>query len=458
MRRPPLPLATRRVVCLGLAASALGPFRAGAQDDAVTLVAARRPVRLRPDGAAADVWTFGEGAPGPTVRVRAGGPVRLRIENRTERPLSFHVHGLRGPNAIDGVGGLTEEPTPPGGTREIAWPDPLPGTYLIRPLVLGGSGEAAERGLCALLVVEERQPPAVDREVELLVDDWRLAPDGSLAPFGDTMEAATTGRLGTLITVGGEPVTRRIEAPPGGRLRLRLANASNARVMPIRFDGVKAYVAAIDSIPTDTFEPLRATLPFPPGRRYDLLVEMPETGGGTLLAAIGPGVPLATFAPAGAAASSRPAIAGIQERPKLPPEIRLQNAARRDLALAGGARRTPEGGVRYDGDPRRIWTINGAAGTPGMPPLLTVARGTPVALAVKNDTPVVQALHLHGHAFRLLHNLDDGWEPYWLDTLQVPEGRTARIAFVADNPGRWLFGSTMLERLDTGLWTWIEVT
>jgi len=29
---------------------------------------------------------------------------------------------------------------------------------------------------------------------------------------------------------------------------------------------------------------------------------------------------------------------------------------------------------------------------------------------------------------------------------------------LADNPGKWLFGSTMLERLDTGLWTWIEVT
>jgi FtsP/CotA-like multicopper oxidase with cupredoxin domain len=160
----------------------------------------------------------------------------------------------------------------------------------------------------------------------------------------------------------------------------------------------------------------------------------------------------------GAKAGGAPgAPAGIAERPSLPPEIRLQNAARRDLALGGGARRTPEG-ARYDGDPARIWTVNGTAGTLGMPPLLSVARGTPVVLAVENRTPVVQALHLHGHAFRLLHGLDDGWEPYWLDTLQVPEGRTSRVAFLADNPGKWLFGSTMLERLDTGLWTWIEVT
>jgi FtsP/CotA-like multicopper oxidase with cupredoxin domain len=223
---------------------------------------------------------------------------------------------------------------------------------------------------------------------------------------------------------------------------------------------VRAYVAAIDSVPTDTFEPLRATLPFPPGRRYDLIVEMPGEGeaAGRILAAIGPGVPLATLTPTGKTViGTRPPVTGIEERPSLPAEIRLQNATRRDLILGGGARRGPDGQVRYEGDPTRIWTVNGVAGTPGMPPLMKVARGTPVVLAIKNDTPAVQALHLHGHVFRLLHNLDDGWEPYWLDTLQVPEGRTSRIAFIADNPGKWLFGATMLERLDTGLWTWIEV-
>jgi FtsP/CotA-like multicopper oxidase with cupredoxin domain len=463
MRRTSLPQTTRRAVCLGLAASIVCLHRAAAQqsDHWTTLVATPRTMHLRPDAAAAaELWTFSGRAPGTTIRIVAGEPLRLRIENQTGARLSFHVLGLRGPNAMDGAGGLTQEPTAPGGTFEIAVPDPRPGTYLIRPLVLGASAEPTERGLATMLVVEERKPPVVDQEIEMLVDDWRLAEDGSLAPFGATPEAATGGRLGTWLTVGGEAVPRPIAALPGARLRVRLANASNARVMPLRFEGVRAYVAAIDSVPTDTFEPLRATLPFPPGRRYDLIVEMPGEGeaAGRILAAIGPGVPLATLTPTGKTViGTRPPVTGIEERPSLPAEIRLQNATRRDLILGGGARRGPDGQVRYEGDPTRIWTVNGVAGTPGMPPLMKVARGTPVVLAIKNDTPAVQALHLHGHVFRLLHNLDDGWEPYWLDTLQVPEGRTSRIAFIADNPGKWLFGATMLERLDTGLWTWIEV-
>ena len=58
-------------------------------------------------------------------------------------------------------------------------------------------------------------------------------------------------------------------------------------------------------------------------------------------------------------------------------------------------------------------------------------RGQPIVLALKNETPVVQPFHLHGHVFRLLHPFDDGWEPYFLDTVQVPENRTVRIAFNA---------------------------
>ena len=64
--------------------------------------------------------------------------------------------------------------------------------------------------------------------------------------------------------------------------------------MRLRFDGLKAYVIAIDGQPTDTFEPLRASLPFAPGTRYDLLVDLPSEAGatGTVTAMIGDGMPL----------------------------------------------------------------------------------------------------------------------------------------------------------------------
>ncbi|KQP75192.1 copper oxidase [Methylobacterium sp. Leaf113] len=440
--------------------------RAPATDGpARTLSAAPNTLRLKPEPAVpTPVWSFDGKAPPPVVRVRRGETARLNVENRTDKPLSLHWHGVRNQNPMDGVGGVTQAPIAPGTDFTYAFVPPDAGTFLIRPLVVGGSSEPSGRGLAGALVVEETTPPAVDQDLTLLMQDWRLDDADALLPFGQPAFAASSGRLGSLVTLNGVPVPAPITARPGSRLRLRLGNVCNARATRIRFDGVKVYVLAVDGQPTDTFEPLRATLPFPPGTRYDLMLDMPTEAGttGAITALIGNGIALATLGlTAEAAAPPRPPITKIGDNPLLPAEVKLQNAVRRDITLTGGARidkDKPAAEPSYTGDPTRIWAVNGAPGTAGMAPLFSVKRGQVVVLAIRNETAFPQSLHLHGHAFRLLHPLDDGWEPYWLDTFQLLEGRTARIAFKADNPGRWLISATVLERFDTGLWTLFEVT
>ena len=472
------PAPTRRAVAAGLAATLIPlPRTVGAQpvrelpaappDDAWrTLTAAPATARLLPEPAPETaVWAFDGRLPGPVLRVRHGDEARVRLVNRTERPLSLHWHGVRNVAAMDGVGGLTQEPAAPGKSFDYRFTLPDHGTFLVRPLVIGGSSEPAGRGLSALLIVDEREPAKVDRDIALIVDDWRLGEDGAPAPFGVLAEASTSGRLGNRLTINAKGAPETIEAAPGSRLRLRLANACNARSMRIRFDDMKVYVAAIDGQPTDTFEPLRSILPFSPGTRYDLLLDMPgeARSAGRIAALLGPGprnTPLVTLAASGEPLKrpALPPIAPLPENTLLPPEVKLQYAVRRDAVIAGGATREPDGKFAFKGDPARIWTINGASGAAGSPPLLSVKHGSPVVLAIANQTPSIQPMHLHGHAFRLLHARDDGWEPYWLDTLQIPENKTVQIAFIADNPGKWALSSTVLERFDTGLWTWFEVT
>ncbi len=57
---------------------------------------------------------------------------------------------------------------------------------------------------------------------------------------------------------------------------------------------------------------------------------------------------------------------------------------------------------------------------------------------------------------RLLHDLDDGWEPYWRDSVLVAAGKTKHVAFIADNPGKWVIESLIPDR--HGLSTWFLVT
>jgi FtsP/CotA-like multicopper oxidase with cupredoxin domain len=77
--------------------------------------------------------------------------------------------------------------------------------------------------------------------------------------------------------------------------------------------------------------------------------------------------------------------------------------------------------------------------------------------SLANKTAAVQAIRLWGHVARLLHSMDDGWEPYWRDTILIQPGRSAHVAFVADNPGKWPLESAIPEHRATGVATWFQV-
>lgn len=467
---------TRRTALLGLgAATSLGfSGRAPAQPLPPSTPGTATPVeriltagpyraRLRPAPATeTEIWAFDGSTPGPAVRIKQGESLRLTVANRTASPLAMHWHGLRGEAAMDGVGGFSQAPIAPGDSFEYRLQPPDSGTILYRPLLIGGSSEPAGRGLSGLLVVEEAEPPPVDLDLPVLVTDWLLGNDNGLQPFAaSSPDGAGAGRLGSWITVNSGAPPQRVPVAPGARVRLRLANACNARIMRLRFDGITAVVIAVDGQPTESFEPVRSQLPFAPGTRYDLLVDMPAEAGATaaVTALVGPGVPLVRLVTEGAAQAPSTAPMALKANPTLPAAVRLQDAYRPQIVIEGGAKVSADFKLDMSGvEPARPWRVNGGVGDAGGKPLFSVKRGTPVVLAIENRTAFLQPIHVHGHAFRLLHPLDDGWEAYFLDTVQVPEGKRLHIAFIAENPGRWLISSTVLERFDRGLWTWFEVT
>ena len=109
----------------------------------------------------------------------------------------------------------------------------------------------------------------------------------------------------------------------------------------------------------------------------------------------------------------------------MPAQLDLKNALRVDVPL---------GGSQAD------WvTPRNFAGTAA--PAFRLKAGRVVVLALSNRTEIATVFHLHGHHFRLLDRLDDGWKPFWLDTLAVEPGATQRIAFAAEYAGHWLMES-----------------
>jgi FtsP/CotA-like multicopper oxidase with cupredoxin domain len=80
-----------------------------------------------------------------------------------------------------------------------------------------------------------------------------------------------------------------------------------------------------------------------------------------------------------------------------------------------------------------------------------------VVLALTNRAGLAEVFHLHGHHFRVLDRLDDGWKPFWLDTLAIEPGQTQRIAFAAENIGRWLMETVATDWTAPRLLRWYSV-
>ncbi|MGH6927368.1 MAG: multicopper oxidase domain-containing protein, partial [Dongiaceae bacterium] len=93
------------VLCAALPSLTLRGSAAGEY----TLVAAERTLSLLP-GTTTPALSYGDGFPSPILRVRQGEPLRVRLVNRLGSPTTIHWHGIRLPNAMDGVPTLTQAP------------------------------------------------------------------------------------------------------------------------------------------------------------------------------------------------------------------------------------------------------------------------------------------------------------------------------------------------------------
>ena len=91
-----------------------------------------------------------------------------------------------------------------------------------------------------------------------------------------------------------------------------------------------------------------------------------------------------------------------------------------------------------DGRPGLFWTINGRL-YPDVPMFL-VAEGDVVRMSISNHSGEVHPMHLHGHHAVVLsrNGVPATGSPWWVDSLNVADGETYEIAFVADNPGIWM--------------------
>ncbi len=421
----------------------------------------RSDVRLAPgDRPKTRIWSYGGATPGMALRYRRGDCLAATLENGLPQDTTIHWHGLRLPNAMDGVPGLTQEAVKPGANFDVAFDLTDAGTYWYHSHVKGW--EQVARGLHGPMIVEETTPPDVDRDLTLVLDDWRLDEGAQIHDsFGNLHDWSHAGRIGNWVTVNGD-VEFRQDARRGERLRLRLINAANARIFSVSLKGLDGAVVALDGQPLDAPMMLeRITLT--PAQRVDLIVDVTEEEEALIISHERDGEYVLAGFPVTGSTPRRDAPTPTLEPNDVPPLGGLAAARTARLVMEGGAMgRLAKARLGEETLPLRdlarrgkVWAFNGRVDPPDEP-IVAAKPGETVVIEIINDTSWPHAMHLHGHHFRRLG--EDGAPGALRDTTLVAPGDRADLAFVADNPGAWLLHCHMLEHSAAGMSTWIEVS
>ncbi|WP_353642149.1 multicopper oxidase family protein [Mesorhizobium sp. WSM2239] len=441
-------------------------------------------------------WCYNGAVPGPEIRVRQGERLRVEVENGLAEETTVHWHGVRVPNAMDGVPHLTQTPIGAGERFVYEFDAVDAGTFWYHPHQRGF--EQVGRGLYGPLIVEENEPVRVDRDVTWVFGDWRLTKSAQISDdFGNMHDIHHNGRVGNTVTINGR-VPDSFAVSKGERIRLRLINAANARIFSLDFAGHEPIVIALDGQPVTPHAPDGGQVVLGPAMRADLIVNMTGEPGSRVSVVDrfyqGLEYRLVDLAYADGPLRER-APDWPMELPANPlPEPDLETASRNEVVFNGGmmgemvAQDMGEsmgpgapgsmmgdmkpGGMMGDmnsmmGGMMRMmnsgaaWFINGVAADEGshvMKPMLTLARDKSHVIAMTNATAWHHPMHLHGHSFRVIsRNGQPTRRREWQDTVLLSPREKVEIAFVADNPGDWMFHCHVLEHQAGGMMGVIRV-
>ncbi len=418
-----------------------------------------------------EVWAYNGAVPGPLLRVKRGDTLKVTLANEVTDATSIHWHGIRLPNAMDGVPGLTQKPVGRGESFVYEFAANDSGTFWYHPH--WQSYEQVERGLYGALIVDEDAPPEVDRDVLWVLDDWRLTAEARIAgDFANLFDVSHAGRLGNTVTVNGKagadfPVRH------GERIRLRLVNAANARIFGLRFGVMSPWLIATDGHAIDPYVLSGSRLVLGPGMRADLVIDCDGIAG-ERVAVVDDFYPRQAYRLIDFVYGAEPPLR--EKAPRSPIALARNALPAPDLAAAerhtikfGGGMMGNLFEAEFHGKTRPMreillehkmaWAINGkVVGEHDHAPMLTLKRGRSYIFAMENDTAWHHPIHLHGHTFQVIAR--DGTKTprtEWRDTVLMSPRQRIDIAFVADNPGDWMFHCHILEHQAGGMMAVVRV-
>ena len=437
------------------------------------LTAAERPTALPCFGGhTLPMWSFADGAWPPVIRLRLGERLNVMLENRLPRPdeyTSIHWHGCRLPNNQDGVPYLVQKPVLPGEKFHYDFMPPDTGTFFFHTHC--NTAEQLGRGLQGVVIVDGDTTEPYDADIVLFIRDWQVdLATGQWNPFVTLRGAGRAGTYGPVRSVNGAvnpefklARLRRLSAATDQRRsdpchenrHRRRRSGDHSPSTGLRCSRCPSRIGRWDRRCGST----SCCAPRRPGKTARL-IDQSMSGRVELAHFTGIGEPRSTsdFDPA-------PLHAVRITEPDLDTATRLDFAFERTddgqmLALVDNGPGDALGALCVSS--HAFWAINDRswpdhdhARIP--PPLALLDRGQSYVFVLKNKSPFTHPIHIHGHTFKLISSDKLSRPEHHTDTLLLLPDETAEVAFVADNPGNWMFHCHIIEHQENGMMGYLRV-
>lgn len=423
------------------------------------LTAEPATIELKP-GLRINAWTYNGTVPGPTLHATVGDLIDVSLHNHLPEGTTIHWHGIELPNGQDGVGGLTQDPVPPGSSAHYAFVATTAGTYWYHSHQ--DSLAQLDRGLYGVIIIDPRGEPApTGTDATLVFDEWPLGLERASPPPA-TDFAMITYVTFTVNSKTGASITP-VRFEPGRSVRLRLLNVGAFDHL-IHIDGQPVTIVALDGHTVRGGPATEDALPIGPAERLDVEFTGPnvplwvhlQDGVPPAADVVVPLLPLGLGLPPIPTHLSAAKALDVFDYPGNATEpVWPKNAVPNKTFTLRLSEHPATGGQSMSPD-KTLYEINGAT-FPGTG-ALDVALGDFVQITFVNDSGVDHPMHLHGMPFQVLSV--DGRPPAGVlvkDTVVVAPNTHLTIGFKADHPGWWMLHCHILYHSVGGMMILVHV-
>ncbi len=400
------------------------------------------------DGIKTETYGYNGDLLGPTLKLKQGEKVDVKITNDLDEPTTFHWHGLEVRGDIDG--GPHGEIQPGDSQIVTLEADQPAATLWYHPHVHGNTAEQVFRGLAGMLVIDEATGSDVSLPTEYGVDDIPLIfqdrefDENNQLDYNRLMDE--DGTFGDVSIVNGTTNPTLTVTKPV--MRFRILNGSNARNYTFSLSNGESFtqIASDGSLLDEPVEIESLTLAA--SERAEILIDFSKLTDEESLALINDeGVELLPFNVNLDDAKIESAKMWTTDKPFLSNEEKDMPVTK-NIELFGMMNMVTINGKKFD--PERID--------------LRQEQGVTEVWEVYNKRDMMGGMshpfHIHGTQFKIISR--DGKEPEpneqgLKDSVLVQPGEKVKLLVTFPEKGLYVFHCHILEHEDNGMMGQIEV-